>query len=62
MKAEDYDAFLADPADWGIRQYLPRVFGELQGLGMLPTIGDMEGCNPSLIEVWADATREYGTY
>jgi uroporphyrinogen-III decarboxylase len=39
MKAEDYDAFLADPADWGIRQYLPRVFSELQGFGMLPPLG-----------------------
>jgi len=39
MKAEDYDAFLLDPADWGIRHYLPRVFGELQGLGMLPPLG-----------------------
>jgi Uroporphyrinogen decarboxylase (URO-D) len=39
MKAEDYDAFLADPADWGIRRYLPRVFSELQGLGMLPPLG-----------------------
>jgi hypothetical protein len=39
MKAEDYDAFLLDPADWGIRHYLPRVFSELQGLGMLPPLG-----------------------
>jgi hypothetical protein len=39
MKAEDYDAFLADPADWGVRRYLPRVFSELQGLAMLPPLG-----------------------
>jgi hypothetical protein len=39
MKAEDYDAFLADPADWAIRVYLPRVFSELQGLSMLPHLG-----------------------
>ncbi len=39
MKAEDYDAFLADPSDWAIRKYLPRVFGELQGLSMLPPLG-----------------------
>lgn len=39
MKAEDYDVFLADPSDWGIRKYLPRVFSELQGLSMLPPLG-----------------------
>lgn len=39
MKTEDYDAFLTDPADWGIRCFLPRVFGELQGLSMLPPLG-----------------------
>ena len=39
MKAEDYDAFLSDPADWAIRVYLPRVFKELQGLSMLPPLG-----------------------
>ena len=39
MKAEDYDAFLADPADWAVRTYLPRVFGELEGLALLPPLG-----------------------
>ncbi len=39
MKAEDYDAFLADPTDWAIRKYLPRVFKELEGLAMLPPLG-----------------------
>jgi len=39
MKAEDYDAFLADPADWAIRSYLPRVFTNLKGLEMLPPLG-----------------------
>lgn len=39
MKAEDYDAFLADPTDWGVRTYLPRVFGELEGLSQLPHLG-----------------------
>ncbi len=39
MRAEDYDAFLADPADWSIRVYLPRVFGELEGLSLLPHLG-----------------------
>ncbi len=39
MKAEDYDAFLADPGDWALRTYLPRIYTELQGLSMLPPLG-----------------------
>jgi uroporphyrinogen-III decarboxylase len=39
MKADDYDAFLADPSDWAIRRYLPRIFEELGGLAMLPPMG-----------------------
>jgi hypothetical protein len=39
MKAEDYDAFLADPSDWTIRTYLPRAFAELEGLRYLPPFG-----------------------
>jgi uroporphyrinogen-III decarboxylase len=35
MKAEDYDHFLDDPSDWGIRVYMPRVFSELEGLANL---------------------------
>ncbi len=38
MKAEDYDAFLADPADWAIRVYLPRIFSKLEGLSKLPNL------------------------
>jgi hypothetical protein len=39
MKADDYDAFLRDPSDWGIRTYLPRAFSELEGLALLPHLG-----------------------
>ena len=39
MKAEEYDAFLEDPADWSIRVYLPRVFTSLKGLDILPPLG-----------------------
>ncbi|MBN1579966.1 MAG: hypothetical protein JXA89_04635 [Anaerolineae bacterium] len=39
MKAEDYDAFLKDPADWAIRVYTPRAFGNCEGLAMLPPLG-----------------------
>ncbi len=39
MKADDYDAFLEDPADWSLRVYWPRVFSELEGLALLPPLG-----------------------
>lgn len=39
MRADEYDAFLDDPADWAIRTYLPRVFSELEGLAQLPHLG-----------------------
>ena len=39
MKAEDYDAFLKDPADWAIRVYTPRAFANCEGLAMLPPLG-----------------------
>jgi uroporphyrinogen-III decarboxylase len=39
MKAEDYDAFIEDPADWAIRTYMPRAFSELEALSMLPPLG-----------------------
>lgn len=39
MKQEDYDAFIADPGDWAVRNYWPRVFPSLAGLAMLPHLG-----------------------
>ena len=36
MKAEDYDEFVANPESWFLKQYMTRVFGELDGLGKLP--------------------------
>ena len=38
MKAEEYDAFLDDPSDFTVRTYLPRIYGALLGLGMLPPL------------------------
>lgn len=35
MKAEEYDAFLADPSDFLLRSFLPRVWGLLEPLKML---------------------------
>lgn len=39
MKAEDYDDFLLDPADWGIRVLWPRVASRLEGFAYLPHLG-----------------------
>jgi hypothetical protein len=45
MKAEEYDEFLEDPADWAVRTYLPRAFGKLQGFALLPRLGmNLFGC------------------
>lgn len=38
MKEEDYDALLEDPSDYAVRTYLPRAFGSLEGLSMLPPL------------------------
>jgi uroporphyrinogen-III decarboxylase len=38
MKVEEYDAFLADPTDFMVRRYWPRVFGGLQGFQNLPPL------------------------
>ncbi len=38
MKADEYDAFLDDPSDYIIRTFLPRIFGKLTGLSLLPPL------------------------
>ena len=38
MKEDEYDLFLADPSDFMIRVWLPRVFGVLQPLAELPPL------------------------
>lgn len=39
MKPEDYDDFLLDPGDWGLRVLWPRVAARLEGLALLPHLG-----------------------
>lgn len=39
MTGDDYAAFIADPADWAIRTYLPRAYSGLEGLAALPNLG-----------------------
>jgi len=41
MKAEEYDHFLADPTDFILRRYWPRIFGALQGFEKLPPLRDI---------------------
>ncbi len=36
MKADEYAAFLADPSDYAVRTYMPRIYGKLGGLHALP--------------------------
>ena len=48
-----------------VRDYTRRLCQELGrggGFIMSTDIGEMEGCNPELIDVWVEATREYGAY
>ena len=41
MKAEEYDLFLSDPADFNIRRLFPRVYGALEPLSRLPSLKDL---------------------
>jgi hypothetical protein len=41
MKADEYDAFLADPTGFILNTYLPRVCGNLESLQMLPNLSIM---------------------
>jgi len=38
MMADEYDALIDDPSNFFSNTYLPRVFGKLDGFGMLPTL------------------------
>ena len=69
MKADEYDAFLADPTDYIIRAYMPRLFGALEPLRNLPpidalfiqgykgAIGSAVLANPSIAEAFASLYR-----
>jgi len=40
MLADEYDAFIADPSDFLLRTYLPRICGNLAGFAKLGTVMD----------------------
>ena len=41
MKADEYDAFLADPTDFILRRHWPRIFGALKSFEKLPPLRDI---------------------
>ena len=41
MKAEEYDAFLEDPADFIVRKFWPRAFSQLKIFGQLPPLNSV---------------------
>jgi hypothetical protein len=43
FKADEYDAFLADPSDWILRHYLPRTCGILQPFQRLIPLRHLTG-------------------
>ncbi len=43
VKADEYAAFLADPSDFAIRVFLPRIFSKTRGLEKLPPLSDLIG-------------------
>ncbi len=69
MKADEYDTFLADPSDFIIRVYMPRLFGALEPLHNLPPInalfiqgykgvlGSAALADPSIAEAFASLYR-----
>ncbi len=48
MKADEYDALIQDPSGYFSHVYLPRVFGALAGLPMLPFL-------PGIVEIYGVA-------
>lgn len=62
MKADEYDDFLDDPSNYAIKTYLPRIFGILEPLKMLPNLSSMNiGCFSPLASIAILATPEFVT-
>ena len=55
MKEDEYDLLLADPSDFIMRYYLPRVFGTLQPLTKLPPFKTLLAANtfPAMTTLFA---------
>jgi len=48
MREDEYGLFFNSPADFAIRHYLPRRFGTLECLSMLPELSDDSWLNPGV--------------
>ena len=48
MKADEYDLFLADPTDYILRVWLPRVYDIMEPMGQLPPLRNL-GTNMTMI-------------
>ncbi len=51
LKDDEYDLFINHNADFGIRCHLPRIYGSLEALSMLPQLS-----NTNWVEPWAAQT------
>ncbi|MDR5656527.1 uroporphyrinogen decarboxylase family protein [Halodesulfurarchaeum sp. HSR-GB] len=62
MGVEDYEDFFTDPSDFFIRQYLPEVFGELDGMAHFPQFSNLTagiaGVHPYLLPFGMPPMRE----
>lgn len=59
MKADEYDLFLADPSDFVMRYYLPRVFATMQPLTKLPPFRTMIAASSFATITTLFATAEF---
>ncbi len=61
MRADEYDALIADPEAYLLRTYIPRICDGLKGLSMMPGIFNMiqaAGVSPMLIPFAAGPLRD----
>ncbi len=63
MKSDEYDAFLADPSDFALRVYMPRIMGALDGLQHLSPLTSSFTMNTTFITPFArpDVRKSYAT-
>ncbi|MBI2849836.1 MAG: hypothetical protein HYX80_02195 [Chloroflexi bacterium] len=59
MKEDEYDYFLEDFADFYLRRYLPRVYGALEPISRMPSLGDRGGGTGFQALLNAFTTEEY---
>jgi uroporphyrinogen-III decarboxylase len=55
MKADEYDLFLADPSDFIVRVWLPRVYSSLKPLAKLPSLISLGNNLATVSKIFASA-------